>query len=739
MAPRCVARLPQRFALGLLVALGMQGVSIAQAPYRTVVVFGDTQSLVDGGVGTPAYALFVQMVDWVIANKDTENIDFVVQVGDITQEGLSYHPPFNPATTGACNVPPPDPPEACAQVQCPRDATGSCVDPVPLGCFENNPTSCIPCCVTWQRVQAEWGAFTAQWRRLEPDPGTGWEGIPYAIVRGNHDNWGDDDPSMVETEGYATIYGTQHFQTLEQAFAGTDRPFQLLESCPGQPTGNPVEECPPPQTAHAWQFRLGDEQVMVVGPSWNPPLRQLNWVKGVLDRNANLPAILLTHSFTDGPANAAIRDIAEGGSGTAAELRRASQVFMFADGHFGGDAKEMLDFHGFKTLRVHLDRQFPSPPGTEDHLALVRFYFNGVGPDQVEGRTFDPSTGLLLLPGGMHFLARTPFSIEHDLDRDGVLDGDSDSDANDLADDNCLDLFNPDQTNSDTDALGDACDNCPLLDNPGQEDDEDDGIGDLCDLDDDNDLVADGTDLCPKSFDPAQGDFDGDAVGDACDLCIQTADPSQANSGGFEGGGPDGIGDACQCGDADEDGAIEEEDAGLIEACLAGTQDPSFDCAHALMDTDADGALEQEDADRVRDTFGFSTGVVWTQFTCATRTTADFDGDGADDVGAGALVTADNCRVDANPGQEDRNGTPGGDACTPFCDANVNGVLDAGDAVVCARIAAGETSITTDGLRRCDIAPASGGLTDERIDSGDVVVIQRSLVGEVTGICNPLP
>ncbi|MAE94772.1 MAG: hypothetical protein CL910_08945 [Deltaproteobacteria bacterium] len=52
-------------------------------------------------------------------------------------------------------------------------------------------------------------------------------------------------------------------------------------------------------------------------------------------------------------------------------------------------------------------------------------------------------------------------------------------------------------------------------------------------------------------------DADGDGVADAVDNCAFTINPSQADTGGVGlGSAPDGIGDACQCGDVNDDGFV---------------------------------------------------------------------------------------------------------------------------------------------------------------------------------------
>lgn len=157
----------------------------------------------------------------------------------------------------------------------------------------------------------------------------------------------------------------------------------------------------------------------------------------------------------------------------------------------------------------------------------------------------------------------------YDRDGDGIVD----------SEDNCPDVFNPDQADMDGDGVGDACDpdidgdgipneedNCPYVYNPDQTDTSGDGVGDACSDDRDGDGIPDNEDNCPDVPNPDQKDTDGDGVGDACDPdidgdgilneddnCPYVPNPDQADMDG------DGIGDACDP-DIDGDGIPNEED-----------------------------------------------------------------------------------------------------------------------------------------------------------------------------------
>jgi len=248
-------------------------------------------------------------------------------------------------------------------------------------------------------------------------------------------------------------------------------------------------------------------------------------------------------------------------------------------------------------------------------------------------------------------------TVPGDLDCDGASD----------AEDNCPEVYNPEQVDLNGNGVGDACevdrdedgigvdeprfegdedepdgiwnehpcgggqdeycdDNCPMVANPDQADADNDNIGDACELDTDGDGIFDEgsgdgwignqpclggvagcDDNCRFTFNPSQSDGDADGVGDACDNCPMVINPDQADMD------RDGIGDACDQ-DRDGDGLPNGGDA-----CPDDRDDPG---------------------------------------------SPDNDGDGVPDV-------CDNCPWDANPGQDDGDDDGQGDACDPW-----NGDLD---------------------------------------------------------------
>jgi hypothetical protein len=100
----------------------------------------------------------------------------------------------------------------------------------------------------------------------------------------------------------------------------------------------------------------------------------------------------------------------------------------------------------------------------------------------------------------------------------------------------------------------------------------------------------------------AGGDKDGDGWCDdaeesrPADNCPDVPNPDQLDRGGFGSGSlPDGIGDACQCGDVDGDGLVTPTDAEILFDEARGLTTGVLH-APALADLDASGTCSGTDA-----------------------------------------------------------------------------------------------------------------------------------------------
>lgn len=167
--------------------------------------------------------------------------------------------------------------------------------------------------------------------------------------------------------------------------------------------------------------------------------------------------------------------------------------------------------------------------------------------------------------------------LHYDSDLDGV------SDADDLV---CP--FDP-ENDLDADGLCAAVDNCPIIPNPGQADADTDGIGDACDS-------MPNTAGLPDSDGDGIEDFDTNGV--QVDNCLGWPNPKVDGEQPDEN--DDGIGDACQCGDIDNNGVVDNDDFIALDTYVSAgiaISMPLF--ALEKCDVDGDGVCTAWDRDKL--------------------------------------------------------------------------------------------------------------------------------------------
>src|SRR5690606_7205824 len=231
------------------------------------------------------------------------------------------------------------------------------------GCYlsASNPDLCVPCDRLRTRIPLEWERFNSIWRKLEPDPEENWPGIPFANVRGNHDNIGQH---FINVDGYRHYYSPEYFQGLAQKFEGSDRVMEYVGAC--------TTNCTFP-TTHAWKFALGPHPVLVLGPSWAPPTADRDWLRGVLADHPGIPAIMVAHSIGDGGANIFLPP--EFTERWQAPDNYTDRFFLALDGHLATHGPNLEKFpDGSRIVRLRFNRQDLPLGARATEMALLRFY-----------------------------------------------------------------------------------------------------------------------------------------------------------------------------------------------------------------------------------------------------------------------------------------------------------------------------------------------------------------------------
>jgi hypothetical protein len=148
------------------------------------------------------------------------------------------------------------------------------------------------------------------------------------------------------------------------------------------------------------------------------------------------------------------------------------------------------------------------------------------------------------------------------------------------------------------------------------------------------------------------GDWDGDGVANAGDNCPYATNPGQQDAGGINTVTPNGVGDACECGDVSGNGKVNGQDANAIKRHgLAAEPNPLFVMA-CNCDVSGSGDCNGQDANAVsRAALGLSPNPLFAN-GCESRTGArrvQVTSDGASDVTLTGLLPGTSVSLDGAP------------------------------------------------------------------------------------------
>jgi hypothetical protein len=384
--------------------------SACGSPYRTVIVMGDTQSLSYLETRRPLR----EQVNWIRDNLNKDNIDFVLQVGDLIEQGQIAKGQFIDGCrvrSECATIPDVGPHSACRV----PGGTAPLSSP-PCGCFtaaggaaESPPArpTGYSCGQIVRDVDAEWAQIQSELFRLN-------DHLPYMVVRGNHDNpsvadlFGGPFPA-IQPRGLRDYFGPSFYQAQQARYSTGARRFKVLN------IGAKF-------LGYAFQFKLGGhEDITVVGmDDFNSGI---TYARDFLTANPNLPTILLRHQGLYRPPASGQVDQANQAWTSLLEPRLnepgpfARQVFMAVQGHIVQNTQEIVDIGNVgHVLRVQRDNQVEAPTLPKaptltlpdaTYLTAVRFYLD---TNEVEVVTVSARENKVLTGPGFS-LSRSALSI----------------------------------------------------------------------------------------------------------------------------------------------------------------------------------------------------------------------------------------------------------------------------------------------------------------------------------------
>ena len=226
--------------------LAVASSAFAAAPFSLIVV-PDTQNYTDFADINDQYNL--GQMRWIRDNMTTQNIKFVMHLGD-------HQNPGNPYRTLPGNIYEPDLSR-------------------PIGDADDKT--------------AKWNRASAAIQVLDNN------NIPYSLVPGNHDY--RDHDTKDEPYLYLKTFGPQRYVNEQSAWAPEKRTY--VGASPSSPT-------------FAWagmstyhRFDAGGYKFLNIALQYNPDVNDLTWAQQIINENPGLPTIITTHAFvnTESAAN----------------------------------------------------------------------------------------------------------------------------------------------------------------------------------------------------------------------------------------------------------------------------------------------------------------------------------------------------------------------------------------------------------------------------------------------------
>lgn len=198
-------------------------------------------------------------------------------------------------------------------------------------------------------------------------------GIPYATAIGNHDydNQFDDLQRHVSSANYTRWFGDARYT--QQLTAGTITEY-----------GSSLD-----QRNHYHVFQAAGQQFLVLSLEWQVPTAAQSWGQSVINNNAQLPVIVITHEYLAGsvgnrtsgtPVDAALLGAQNGQSLWTNFVSLNPQIFMVLSGHTGANWNRVVsNAAGLPVIEAATDFEGVQPNGGDGWMQTIEFTLGATG------------------------------------------------------------------------------------------------------------------------------------------------------------------------------------------------------------------------------------------------------------------------------------------------------------------------------------------------------------------------